>query len=446
MENNIRQRLRPRTHHTGTAATSSTTLPSSSSSSSSTKPTASPVVDTISTIATTKAVHATDDKNNNDMTTASSMDDDDDDIAVVDATPPFHTILVYGMMVMVLLYHFPNLQQLDDIATIQVITKCQYFSFISIYTIATVRVMCTIFIVLTLGHMISNRTGWYIITPYLPKSKLKKHVSHHMVGIKTLYPFTSWSFVLLGLYFTLASYITIQAIGIQQRQEQFTAADLENAYRTYNQTHRTLLRCTIVLWEISAPCTILIAVIVRYVMWPAALRRIREQQQPSSSSSSSTFSLSTPAHTLNSYQNICMHNINVLLALVERCLLSGLPVRYHEWTYAPLYGCVYVLFSWNMVGQYSDRRRYGPHFIYFFLDTTLPGYFSSYALMALLLVLLLFYSLYCSIASILYYIDHTIVDPLLTNNNDEQYNEYCYLVAHVSVVVFICSLVMRFRD
>ena len=391
-------------------------------------------------------------------------------IDIVDATPPFHTILVYGVMVVVLLYYLPTFEQIDEIATIQVITQCQYFSFISIYHIAIIRCMCTVFISIVVVQMIFNKKGWYITTPYLKESKLMKHVQHHMIGIKTLYPFTSWSFVLLGLYFALASYVTIQAIWIQQKIHTSTTT-LEDAYHSYNITHRNVLRFTIVVWEISAPCTILIAITVRYAMWPAALRRIREelallettkqQQQPTTTKSKShpiTDSTSTttppqrPSHSLNSYQNMWMPNINVLLALVERCILTGIPVRYNEWTLAPLYGCIYVLFTWNMIYQYNDRKRYGPHFIYFFLDTTLPGYFCSYALIALLLVLLAFYSLYCGIESILHYIDHTIVDPFLTiatdnhSNNHHDSNEYCYLVAHVSVVLLICSFVMRFRD
>lgn len=302
----------------------------------------------------------------------------------------------------------------------------------------------------------------------MKESKLMKHVQHHMIGIKTLYPFTSWSFVLLGLYFTLASYITIQALGIQQQlhQQQYQGnypsnVEMSEAYHIYNQTHRNLLRCTIILWEISAPCTILIAVIVRYVMWPAALRRIQEEEEKkraaisfkeSTNQNSLTPSLLSqrPSHSLNSYQNICMHNINVALALFERCILSGIPVRYNEWTLAPLYGCIYVFFSWNMIYQYNDRNLYGPHFIYFFLDTTLPGYTCSYALLALLFVLLIFYSLYCSIESILYYIDHNVVDPILpviaSMSGSPVDHEVYYLVAHVIVVLFICSLVMRFRD
>ena len=459
--NNIRQRLRPRRNTTTTTSgfTDTTTevnhtvvsMSSSSSSTSSTKPSIQEN-DTHSMISNSHKSRP----DHLSSTTSSSSGH-----CTIDATPPFHTMIVYSIMVLVLVYHLPTLQQIDEIATIQVLTQCQYFSslsFISIYTIAMVRCICTVFITIVLLQMMYNRTGWYIITPYLKESKLMKHVQHHMIGIKTLYPFTSWSFVLLGLYFGLASYITLQAIEIQRSHEgtvTSTTTTLEEAYSIYNQTHRMLLRCTIVLWEISAPCTILVAVIVRYVMWPAALRRIQEEikEQEKATTIAVNHTGTTkvppprPSHSLNSYQNICMHNINVALALFERCVWSGIPVRYNEWALAPLYGCIYVLFSWNMVYQYNDRTLYGPHFIYFFLDTTLPGYTCSYALLALLFVLLVFYSLYCSIESTLYYIDHAVVDPLLTITTSTATDyEWYYFMAHVLVVLFICSLVMRFRD
>jgi hypothetical protein len=99
-----------------------------------------------------------------------------------------------------------------------------------------------------------------------------------------------------------------------------------------------------------------------------------------------------------------MHNLNVLAALTESFLLSGLPVRWSEAALAPLWGCAYVVFSWNMVYAWNERRH-GPQFIYFFFDTTLPGYTCSFALVALLLVLLIFYSAFCTADVILAYMD-----------------------------------------
>jgi hypothetical protein len=121
-----------------------------------------------------------------------------------------------------------------------------------------------------------------------------------------------------------------------------------------------------------------------------------------------------------------MHNLNVLAALTECFLLSGLPVRWSEAALAPLWGCAYVVFSWNMVYAWNERRH-GPQFIYFFFDTTLPGYTCSLALLALLLVLLIFYSAFCTADVIFAYLDGGVWTRLL-------------------FVAVWCSMVMRFSD
>lgn len=198
----------------------------------------------------------------------------------------------------------------------------------------------------------------------------------------------------MGLSFALSSYIAWCA----------AAASSDAAKVPVNPL---VLRMAVVCWEIAAPCTLLVAVTVRYAIWPSALRG------------------GTP-HALNSTRNILMHNCNVVMALTESCILSGLPVRRSEAGSAPLWGCVYVLFTWNVTLHWNDRKH-GPQFIYFFFDTTLPGYTCSIALVILLMVLLLFYAAFCATETFLSYLDGGVW-------------------THVVAVAFVSSLVMRFRD
>jgi hypothetical protein len=191
-----------------------------------------------------------------------------------------------------------------------------------------------------------------------------------------------------------------------------------------------LLRCAVLVWSIAAPCTVLVAATIRYAIWPAVLQR-------------------GGPHSLNSARNLWMHNGNVVLALLERCVLSGLPCRMTAWAVAPLYGCVYVLFSWNMTYAWNDRQH-GPQFIYYFLDTTLPGYYCSIALFVLLVVLTTFYALYCTTDTLLVYVDN-LVKTILTTitggvDDDDRVTSCATLFAHVLLVLFLSSLVVRFRD
>ena len=118
--------------------------------------------------------------------------------------------------------------------------------------------------------------------------------------------------------------------------------------------------------------------------------------------------------------------MNVLFALSESFLMGGLGVQWSHFCFGPLVGTGYVLFSWAMTAQWN-KPEYGPQFIYFFFDTTLPGYTTTIALLALLTVLTVFYGIFCACDPILAFLGKGI----MTN---------------IAFVAAICSAVMRFRD
>jgi len=118
--------------------------------------------------------------------------------------------------------------------------------------------------------------------------------------------------------------------------------------------------------------------------------------------------------------------MNVVFALTESCLLSGLPVRWSDAALAPLWGTLYVLFSWFMIHRWNDPRH-GPQFIYFFFDTTLPGYTATKVLLLLLTVLMVFFGIFCVQNALLRVLDGG-------------------LLTHVLFVGAASSTVMRFRD
>jgi hypothetical protein len=194
--------------------------------------------------------------------------------------------------------------------------------------------------------------------------ELVKHMHHVLLYSLTVSSVSfpcdedrSWN--LLGVWFSLSAYIAWNS----------------------GDSPTWALRLAVISWEISAPCALLVAAVVRYVLWPAALTK------------------DPPIHALGSLRNILMHNMNVFMAVTECFFLSGMPVRWSDCSLAPLWGCVYVVFAWSVSSSWT-RKEDGPQFLYYFLDTTVPGFTPSLALAMLLLVLLIFYGLFCSAEAI----------------------------------------------
>jgi hypothetical protein len=103
-----------------------------------------------------------------------------------------------------------------------------------------------------------------------------------------------------------------------------------------------------------------------------------------------------------------------------------LPVRFQDISVAPLFGLVYVLYSWSMMHSWCDPSK-GPQFIYPFLDTTL-GLTTSIALVALLLVLMLAYGIFA-------WGDHGLTEYLGGG-----------ITTHATAAVLVAACVCKFRD
>jgi hypothetical protein len=333
----------------------------------------------------------------------STMDNDDDKkktlTVLTSAPPPWHSVAILGLMAVFFISTLPAWSQIDEIAVTETFTRRIFPELISLRTLATIRTVQALIVWAVSFHSIFLSKGWEQRTSYLPDSKLKM-VFNKLKGLRTMFPFTSVSWNLLGVAFTLSAYIAWSAVA---------AIELSGAYDTdtANVVHIFVLRTAILVWEVAAPNTLLVAAVVRYVIWPGVVRAGGDTTN------------------LQHLRNGLMHNGNVLLALTETCLTGGLPVRWSEVSLAPLLGCTYVLFSWYMTDKWNEKQN-GPQFIYFFFDTTV-GATTSYALVALLAVLLIFYTLFVSVEHILAFMDGGW--PF-----------------HVVFVVAVSSVVMRFRD
>ena len=137
-------------------------------------------------------------------------------------------------------------------------------------------------------------------------------------------------------------------------------------------------------FEIAAPMSMLVSTVIKYGIWP----RLLQAGGP------------TKTIQLKSFTNLMEHNVNVIFVFIEAGLIGNLPIYLRHLFMAPLFGMVYVLFSYVMASRWTPGN--GPQYLYFFLDTTL-GITSTKALFGLFVVLLLFYILFWILDQIMGY-------------------------------------------
>lgn len=304
---------------------------------------------------------------------------------IVHTHPPWHTMALLGCFLGVFAATFPSLESIDKDATLQTFTHLVLPDLLSVEQLGWIRCACALFIFSVSLKATFFYPGMSQVTAYLPKSKLKRNVLIRMTGFRTQLPFTSWSWNLLGLSFALNGVI---------------------ALNSQNDVSPWLLRMALLVFETAAPSALLVAFVIRYAIWPRALQH------------GDTTQLKLPIVLI-------WHNANVIMILSEVCLLGGIHIDAHAsyFSVAPIFGIVYVFFTWYMIPRWSKE---GPQFIYFFFDTTL-GWTTSIALLMLLVVLMVFYGLFGALVHVLS-------------------NLQGGLFIHTLAVLVVSSLICRFQD
>ena len=225
-------------------------------------------------------------------------------------------------------------------------------------------------------------------TGYLPASKLRR-TSITREGVRTLLPYTSWSWNLLGISFALNAYIAHQ-VGVLEQQD----------------LPQPLLRAALIVYEIAAPSTLLVSFVTAHAIWRNLIKQ----------------GVSTV--NIKATRTLIWHNANIVMALTEMVLLGGIPVQLSHFAVAPLFGILYILQTWLLI--YQLKPSAGPQFLYFFLDTTL-GMKLTYAILALLVVMFSSFSMFA------------VAHWLLNYSN-------AGLVPRFLLVLLVCRGVCRFRD
>ena len=321
-------------------------------------------------------------------------DNDDDNpgsakSVVVSAPPPWHSVLVSVLVGTLSFMNLPTMQSIDSIATIETFTVSVLPNIPMFYLGVTRCLIAAFFTVSTVVRL--TRTEVKLTPVYRPNTKLSPKIIR-LDGLRRLYFFTWWSFLLLTLSFLSSGTIPVMvSMGMEE------------------QISPWLLRFALVSFEISTPVAFLVSSAVRYALWPAVLNK------------------RGPTGTTNftEFDALVSHNANVIFIMAEVCLLGGLPIVMEHMSIVPLYCLSYTFFSWFMANRWLPNG--GPQYLYFFLDTTL-GWTTSIALLLLCIVLLTFYIFFAKMS--------TLGDNYLGED----------LLVRLVATVGLSSLVCRFRN
>ena len=281
------------------------------------------------------------------------------------APPPYHSVIFVLLAGIVFVKCLPTLDQIDDVATIETLSSGL---FMGPMALGIIRLLIATFVI---GVTVMRVMGPGVSPQptYLIHSKLKP-APIRLVGLRSLAPFTLWCWGLLGVTFVLTGTVPL-----------LCALDRTDLIHPWH------LRLALMSFEVSAPCAFLVSTVVKYALWPHAYR---------SKGSEGT-------KVFRSFYGIVTHNLNVIFVISEVALLGGLPVEMTHVAVSPLLGLAYILFAWSMANSLGKEGD-GPQFLYFFLDTTL-GWTTTKALVALLIVLLLFYVAFSFIDDVLEHLD-----------------------------------------
>eukprot|EP00797_Seminavis_robusta_P000857 Sro1052_g235790.1 n/a (414) ;mRNA; r:7609-8850 len=277
------------------------------------------------------------------------------------ATPhpvPWHTQVLIGVLTAFFVAHLPTLESLDQVATVETFIHANFESF-PLALVILVR-LCLAGVMLGNAASVYLYGQWEADTDYIPGSKLRvvKRIpfrgalteeGNFFSGFKCIATFTLWCWIVEGTAFLLAAAIPVM---------HFIPGTYISPW---------LLRVAIVLWQVGASVSILVSAVVKYALWPIAQEHGENIK------------------LLKATGALLQHNLNSIAALIEVGLLGGLPVRLCDFAFPPLYGIIYLLFTYAMMYRWTDPKH-GPQFFYPFFDTTL-GAGTSFSLVALLAVL-----------------------------------------------------------
>ena len=291
---------------------------------------------------------------------------DEDLPPLTSGMPPWSALTYVFTVLPVCIPFLPSVDEIDSISQPSIWTKRKFPDLISLQGLAFLRLGMA-GIALGLAVFLCLGPGWDVYPNYKPQSKLRR-VHIPLKGIGTMCPFTSWSWFLLGVGFLCRGTIALAAHKVAAETEtapEWAVSVLENLW---------IFRAALILWELSAPFAILVSTVIKYAIWPEAIKGGKP-------------------HNLAGFRNQLQHNLNSISILAEATLLGGPPVTFSHLSVAFLMGVIYISFTWTMAVVYFGGKDVGPQYIYWFFDTTL-GKTTTIAIVALTAALAFFFVLF----------------------------------------------------
>lgn len=307
------------------------------------------------------------------------------------SSPPTHSVAFIVAVLAISIATIPNaLSSIDEVATLHDCTDPLFPHLFTRSMLGWIRVAFAGFIFVVSAYRITQSEE--IVPNYMKESKLKRGIPINVGGLRGQMMFTSWSWNLLGLSFAFNGLLTLY---VDDHVDKLDVSDLKWA-----------LRASTLLFETAAPLTMLVSVVVTYALWPNALKG------------------NNGTDSFKKTSVLLQHNANAIMSLLEVGFLGKLPVRFADMALAPIFGVLYIFFSWSMRYRWVPSGE--PQFVYFFLDTTL-GKKSTLALLGLVVVLSVFYALF------------VLVDDFLSFLGGG-------VTVHLGIVSALSYLVCRLKD
>jgi hypothetical protein len=252
--------------------------------------------------------------------------------------------------------------------------------------LGAIRVSCAVSIWVVVYRMVMDRTG--LTLTVLNRDNTKRAVT--LRHWERLTPFTVWSWLLQGVYFTLAGYCSLEA-GLHDVWG--SGSDGDRLSGPLPPLPVVAERLVWVLFEVSFPIAFLVSMVVSFVLIPGAKKS------------------HMPVDNFFTPLALIMHNFNIWYMAFE-FVANQLPFAGWHVSFVLTYALAYAIFSWFW-------HYYKGIYYYFFLDYERPGAIGWYV--GLLLGVSLLYGAGYGCAHLQYHHSHAIpnaVSLLLERFND----------------------------
>jgi len=167
------------------------------------------------------------------------------------APPPTESQILVFTVLFACVSTLPKVSKIDDVATVSTLSTPLFDDVISTRTLGWIRIsIATIFFLATSYRMATR--GYIMRQNYLKQSKLRT-IPINLDGMRSNVMFTAWSWNLLTVSFALNGIIALLS----------DSASSDTIFHAIFH-HRYALRAALIMFEVAAPTSMLVSVVVKY--------------------------------------------------------------------------------------------------------------------------------------------------------------------------------------